>query len=85
MGIGITEFIKEEFEINEAKLKEVSQDNVLKILKDFDFKKGRDFTVSGKNIYLTSNEVAMEVSDELVDDYTVTYDDEDNFKLSIFA
>lgn len=85
MGKAIEEFIRKEFSISEAKLKEIEYEKVVKILKKFDFKKGKDFKIVDKQIFLTSEDVAMKVSDELVDDYVVTYDDQDDFKLSVFA
>lgn len=84
MGKGIEHFILEEFNINEAVLKEVSFEKVLKALKKFGFEKNKDFKIKGKSVYLNSEKVAEDVADEMIGDYEVTYDDLDDFKLTLF-
>jgi len=81
----ITFYINEELGLNEASLKEQPQKKVVKILIDNGFEKGKDFKVKNGGVYLSSEEVAMSVSDELVGSYEVTYDDQDDFKLTLFA
>ncbi len=78
-------YINEELGLNEGRMKEQSTKDVLKILKDNGFKKGKDFEVKDDGVYLSSEDIAMDVSDELVGQYEVTYDDQDDFKLTIFA
>lgn len=77
----ITEIINES--INEAKLKELADKDVIGILKKYGFTKN-DYIRKGVKIYAKDEDIAMEISDELVDEYVVTYDDKDDFKLSIF-
>lgn len=85
MKKGIVHFINEEFGLNEAKLEELTTKKAVKVLLDYGFEKGKDFKVNGKAIYLTSEKVAQNIADELAGELEVTYDDEDNFKLSIFG
>lgn len=86
MGKSIVDFITEEFDINEARIAELSVTKSVKILKDYGFNKGKDFKVDGeKSIYLTSEKVAQNVADELSGEFEVTYDDEDDFRLTIFG
>lgn len=78
-------YINEEFGLNESRMKEQSVKDMVKILNDFGFEKKKDFKVKGNSVYLNDEETAMSVADELVGSYEVTYDDQDNFKLTIFA
>lgn len=81
----ITFYINEELGLNESRLKEQPSKKVVKILIDNGFEKGKDFNVKNGSVYLNSEDIAMSVSDELVGDYEVTYDDQDDFKLTLFA
>ncbi len=83
---GIEFYIKEEFRIDEAKLKELDDKSIIKVLKELGFEKDKDFKVKNNSVYAKNEDKAMEIADEIFDTkYELSYDDEDDFKLNIFG
>lgn len=85
MRKSIEHYIMEEFGISESRISELDIKKSLKILKKFGFLKGKDFEISGSFINVTDEETAQDISDELAGSYEVTYDEDNNFRLTIFG